>query len=385
MGNVVLDNPQDQVSQYYFGYLKEAVAIFESAIERLKRCEASQCDIADAIDMAHRIKGNAAMYGYPNLGLQSGRLEAVLRGENPDKDHSFALLQIIGLIDSIQRICHGDDKAEPAWLQPTLAINDENGAVSQSPVLLSDRKSILVAYRDIWLCEFIAELLEPEFSVVCCQNMDELFYEIRNSPIDLLILENEFDDDGGLRLVNRFKVAPETKDMPIYLAFDGGVPELIAEAISLGIDGFSEDKFEVLEVVQSARALISSPASRVLVVDDDPMVQRILSQALKSAGLQVDVAGDGLEALNYLSETTPDLVLLDKFMPRLEGGTVLYEIQNKINLKSIPVLILTSMVNQGEAKSWFKRGAADFIPKPFDPEEVVMRVKKHLDRRYTAA
>ena len=68
-------------------------------------------------------------------------------------------------------------------------------------------------------------------------------------------------------------------------------------------------------------------------------------------------------------------------MPRLEGGTVLYEIQNKINLKSIPVLILTAMVNQGEAKSWFERGAADFIPKPFDPDEVVMRVKQHLETR----
>jgi len=65
-------------------------------------------------------------------------------------------------------------------------------------------------------------------------------------------------------------------------------------------------------------------------------------------------------------------------MPRLEGGTVLYEIQSKINLKSIPVLILTAMVNQGEATSWFERGATDFIPKPFDPEEVLMRVKQHL-------
>ena len=102
-------------------------------------------------------------------------------------------------------------------------------------------------------------------------------------------------------------------------------------------------------------------------------------------GLNVDIAGDGLEALNYLGQTRPDLVLLDRFMPRLEGGTVLYEIQNKINLKSIPVLILTSMVNHGEAKSWFERGAADFIPKPFDPEEVVLRVKQHLNKRYNAA
>jgi len=62
-----------------------------------------------------------------------------------------------------------------------------------------------------------------------------------------------------------------------------------------------------------------------------------------------------------------------------------YEIQNKINLKSIPVLILTAMVNQGEAKSWFERGASDFIPKPFDPEEVLMRVRRHLKQRQRIA
>ena len=163
------------------------------------------------------------------------------------------------------------------------------------------------------------------------------------------------------------------------------MPEAIAEAISFGVDGFSEDKLEILDIVNSARAFIHKPAKSVLVVDDDPVVQQLLTQALKSAGLQVDTAKDGLDALNYLASTTPDLVLLDRFMPRLEGGTVLYEIKNKINLKSIPVLILTSMVNQGEAKNWFERGAADFIPKPFDPEEVVMRVKQHLDKRYNAA
>jgi len=113
--------------------------------------------------------------------------------------------------------------------------------------------------------------------------------------------------------------------------------------------------------------------------DDDPMVRNLLEYSLKSAGYKVETATDGLEALTYLATDTPDLILLDRFMPRLEGGTVLYEIQSKINLKSIPVLILTAMDNQGEAKSWFERGAADFIPKPFDPAEVVMRVKQHLN------
>ena len=381
VGWVAENAPRREISQFYFDYLKEAVGIFESAITHLKCCEYSQCDVSDAVDMAHRIKGNAAMYGYPDLGVKAGKLEALLRAEKQDSDYANALLQIINFIDDIQEICQSSGKSEPVRLKPTLAISDKD-AVSQSPASTPDRKSILVAYQDVWLCDFIASLLEPEFFVISCHTKEALFDQIASSPTDLLIVENSFCEESGIDLLKQLKAAQDTQNLPVFIAFDADMPEAIAEAISLGVDGFAEDKLEILDVVNSARALINKPAKSVLVVDDDPVVQQLLSQVLKSAGLNVDIAEDGLEALNYLAQNTPDLVLLDRFMPRLEGGTVLYEIQNKINLKSIPVLILTSMVNQGEAKSWFERGAADFIPKPFDPEEVVMRVKKHLDIRY---
>ena len=388
MGYVAKKSPRHQASQFYFGYLREAVGIFESAIGHLKHCDHSQCEVADATDMAHRIKGNAAMYNYADLGLQAGQLEALLRSETQDGDHANAILAIIHFIDSIQKICQSSDndgpemaepiQAEPIRLLPTLAIT-ANETVSQSPVSTPDRKSIFVAYKDSWLCDFVASLLEPEFSVISCTTKDDLFREITQGPRGLILLENNFCDESGVDILRQLRSEYQFQDLPVYLAFDTDTPEDIAEAISLGVDGFSLDKLEILEVVNSVRNLLSKTAARALIVDDDPVVQQLLSQCLESAGLDVDTANNGLEALNYLSQNTPDIILLDRFMPRLEGGTVLYEIQSKINLKSIPVLILTSMVNQGEAKSWFERGAADFIPKPFDPEEVLMRVKKHLD------
>jgi DNA-binding response OmpR family regulator/HPt (histidine-containing phosphotransfer) domain-containing protein len=388
VGYVAKKSPRHQASQFYFGYLREAVGIFESAIGHLKHCDHSQCEVADATDMAHRIKGNAAMYNYADLGLQAGQLEALLRSETQDGDHANAILAIIHFIDSIQKICQSSDndgpemaepiQAEPIRLLPTLAIT-ANETVSQSPVSTPDRKSIFVAYKDSWLCDFVASLLEPEFSVISCTTKDDLFRETTQGPRGLILLENNFCDESGVDILRQLRSEYQFQDLPVYLAFDTDTPEDIAEAISLGVDGFSLDKLEILEVVNSVRNLLSKTAARALIVDDDPVVQQLLSQCLESAGLDVDTANDGLEALNYLSQNTPDIILLDRFMPRLEGGTVLYEIQSKINLKSIPVLILTSMVNQGEAKSWFERGAADFIPKPFDPEEVLMRVKKHLD------
>jgi len=167
--------------------------------------------------------------------------------------------------------------------------------------------------------------------------------------------------------------------VPIYMAFGSESHEQVAKAISLGVSGFATDKHDILEIVNFVKTFFDEAPQSVLVVDDDPMVQALLKHTLSASGYRVSTASDGIEALDYLSQNAPDIILLDRFMPRLEGGTVLYEIQNKINLKSIPVLILTAMVNRGEAKTWFERGAADFIPKPFDPDEVLMRVKQHLE------
>jgi len=375
-----------EVSQYYFGYLNDAVAKLEGVIMRLEHCDISQWDVADATDIAHRIKGNAAMYGYPELGLRAVKLETFLRADDDGSAHATVLLNLITFIDDIQNVCHAPGKPEPIGLHDTLAVkNEDQSSVYQDTALSSDRKSIIIGYKDPWLCELMASLLEPEFSVISCHTKKELHGVIDKRIGDLIILEDSFGGMSAVEWLKNFKGPSRMSDVPVFLTFDPDMPDSIAEAISLGVDGFSEDKHEILEIVNSAKTFLSKPEQCVLVVDDDPVVRELLKQVLKSAGLKVDTVQDGLEALDYLSRETPDIVLLDRFMPRLEGGTVLYEIQNKINLKSIPVLILTAMVNQGEAKSWFERGAADFIPKPFDPEEVVMRVKQHLETRQSAA
>lgn len=381
----------NQVSQYYFGYLTDAVAKLESALPRLTSREYSHDALALATDIAHRIKGNAAMYGYSELGLSAATLEALLRTQDNLINEALVAPKIKTFIGDIKNICQGLGPIEtPAWgtntpTPDTLTIKKPHlKSVPQETARSSDRKSMIVAYRDIWLCELMASLLEPEFNVISCNTENELALALKFPVIDMLVLENSFGDVSGIERIKTLKALRKTSKLPIFLALDPNSPDEIAEAISLGVEGFAEDKHEILDIVNSTKNFLKQPAKRVLVVDDDPVVREILTHALNSAGMSVDTAKDGLDALNYLSEEEPDLVLLDRFMPRLEGGTVLYEIQQKINLKSIPVLILTSMVNQGEAQSWFARGAADFIPKPFDPEEVIMRVKQHLDRKQNA-
>ncbi len=385
MVGVNLNTQREGTSQFYIGYLRDAAALFEGAIQRLKHCDDSQCDVADATDMAHRIIGNAAMYDFPDLGLKAGKVEAILRSGSVESAN--LILPLITLIDDIHTICRESDKSKLTELPITLAVDNEDLLlVSQSTADVSiNRKSILLAYQDVWLSELMASLLGPEYQIATVHTGAEVLEFVRTQSPNLIILEDELGEMEALDLVKELKASGRLTSTSVFIAFGENSHKAIAKAISLGVQGFTDDKHEILEIVDFAKKHLDQPAQTVLVVDDDPMVRELLKYSLTSGGLTVDMASDGIEALAYLSQKTPDLILLDRFMPRLEGGTVLYEVQSKINLKSIPVLILTAMVNNGEAKSWFERGAADFIPKPFDPEEVLMRVRQHLEAKQIIA
>lgn len=118
--------------------------------------------------------------------------------------------------------------------------------------------------------------------------------------------------------------------------------------------------------------------AKILVVDDEAIVHEIIERYLRREGYQVVRASNGSEALQAMRLHKPDLVLLDVLMPQLDGIEVCQEIRK---LAEIPVLFVSSKDESVDLAQGFGAGADDYIRKPFDPVEVVIRVKAHL-RRY---
>jgi DNA-binding response OmpR family regulator len=106
---------------------------------------------------------------------------------------------------------------------------------------------------------------------------------------------------------------------------------------------------------------------RVLVVDDEPDVLLLCRVNLEFEGYDVVEAHDGIEALEQIRATNPDIVLLDVMMPRKDGWQVLAEIKADPDLKDIPVVMLTAKVQESDQIRGWSTGAADYITKPFSP------------------
>ena len=116
--------------------------------------------------------------------------------------------------------------------------------------------------------------------------------------------------------------------------------------------------------------------NKILVVEDDQSIQEFLKEYLLDNGYAVDTASDGVQALNSLKKTQPDLVLLDLGLPNVTGEAVCLEIRKKY--PDLPVIILTAKDDVSDVVRGLNLGADDYITKPFVSEELLARIKARL-------
>jgi two-component system, OmpR family, alkaline phosphatase synthesis response regulator PhoP len=120
--------------------------------------------------------------------------------------------------------------------------------------------------------------------------------------------------------------------------------------------------------------------ARILIVDDEPEIVRFVRRYLEEDGCSVAVAYDGEEALGVLRRDPPDLVVLDLCLPRRDGWELTRLIRNDRHLGSLPIIMLTARVEGTDKIVGLELGADDYITKPFNPREVVARVRALLRR-----
>jgi two-component system alkaline phosphatase synthesis response regulator PhoP/two-component system response regulator RpaA len=118
----------------------------------------------------------------------------------------------------------------------------------------------------------------------------------------------------------------------------------------------------------------------ILVIDDDELVSRTLQRALKMYDYQVMTANSGIEGLQLARRHRPDLFILDIMMPGVDGYQVCRQIRGDPLLKDLPVLFLTAKAKDEDKIEGFRAGADDYLVKPFNMQELELRVKAILRR-----
>ncbi|MBC7808349.1 MAG: response regulator [Akkermansiaceae bacterium] len=122
----------------------------------------------------------------------------------------------------------------------------------------------------------------------------------------------------------------------------------------------------------------SPPAARILVVDDEPAIVRLMEYVLDRQGYAVRTAADGEQALRVVAEFRPELILLDVMMPRKDGYTVAEAIRADPDLAGTPIIMLSAKAQDTDVEQGLAAGANLYLTKPFEPDGLLETVAKCL-------
>ena len=120
---------------------------------------------------------------------------------------------------------------------------------------------------------------------------------------------------------------------------------------------------------------------RVVCMDDDPDILRLLKIKLTKAGFAVTTAKDGEEGVKTIIEAKPDIIIVDVMMPKKNGYQVLEEVKSKLGKKCPSSILLTAKAEAADLIEGLSHGADDYVTKPFSPSELIERVKVLLVKR----
>ncbi|MDA3788340.1 MAG: response regulator [Desulfobacula sp.] len=119
----------------------------------------------------------------------------------------------------------------------------------------------------------------------------------------------------------------------------------------------------------------------ILAVDDNPQNLQFLGKLLSNNGYEVGMALNGQQALNFVKKNDPDLILMDIMMPDMDGYEVCERIKKDFFAQQIPIIFLTALTGSEDILKGFDAGGVDYVTKPFNPAELLARIKTHIEIR----
>ena len=114
---------------------------------------------------------------------------------------------------------------------------------------------------------------------------------------------------------------------------------------------------------------------KILLIEDEPNVSELVKYRLEESNYEVDIAEDGYSALNKVRTFTPDLIILDLMLPKIDGYTVCRLLKFNDQFRHIPIIMFTARTNPDDERRGMECGADAYIPKPFEPKILLDRIK----------
>ncbi|MBN1208558.1 MAG: response regulator [Myxococcaceae bacterium] len=252
----------------------------------------------------------------------------------------------------------------------------DSGSISSISLARDEaRYNVLVATADAELSTLLRGLLSGEgYRVLRAGSRAEAEKHLQAGAPDVLVVEEHLPDGEGLELARRLHEEPSTREVPVVLLAEHAPPP---GAALPRVDQVARP-FEEARLLQALRHAIREPGpARVLVVDDDADLRRLLRSGLERLGVACFEAEDGERAVALAGELAPDLLILDVRLPRLDGFEVVDTLRQG-KLRGLPLIVFTVRELSAVELRQLTLGITRHIPKRAGAEEELLQVAREL-------
>jgi len=247
---------------------------------------------------------------------------------------------------------------------------------------------ILVLTYDTAFAEKIEEALErPGYHTSLAQSANEALKLAGAQRYDLALIDQVMPEIDGLTLIQIMQSAERTKNIPVFLITGrdtaGPLPgePVPGLAGSVGKDVQPHELTGCVDAFFESKRLTGSKASKVMAVEDSPIVCRLYAQILAKHGFEYQIVDDPSLALDVIRRFEPDVILMDANMPGINGFDLTRRIHSETDLVNVRIIMVTADTKKQSVIRALESGAIDFLTKPFDEEVLLARMRVHLNNK----
>ncbi|MEA5486014.1 MULTISPECIES: response regulator [Pseudanabaena] len=359
------------IAQKLIKGLPETIAMFRQIAIALKQDELGADLRYDGYMQAHRLTGSLGSLGFPEGSAISRQIEEMLHRDFPLI--SFDVDSLWELITNLEQITF--NPSPTVSTEPTLF--PSHPAYSPLPLLLVIDDNVLLAQAIQLEAETWGMRVQTAFDLTTARE------KIAKEPPDVILLDIMFPSstEKGLALLDELSQR-EPKIPTVMMTATSGLSARVMAARKGGCS-FIEKPASTEEILKTVSRVLyqrCSDRSKVMIVDDDPNMLKILRQSLGNWDIEVVTLQNPHQFWQVLESTEPDLLILDLIMPDYSGIDLCKAVRTDSLWHNLPIVFLSAHNDRETIRQLFIAGADDYLSKPFTESDLYTRILSRLDR-----
>ncbi|AVX05726.1 chemotaxis protein CheY [Maritalea myrionectae] len=362
----------------YIQDLWEREEIVLDVLTKLEANDLNDDDLKDLEEVAHKFVGTGRTYQFPAISETGLIVEDLARDRVGANDPNLqpAILALLNACADARTEFEALDMAQqPATEEQPLS------AETPKPAASANLPAVLIVDDDADTRSLLGQFMSDYAECTMAENSDQAEEFMAKMPFDLVLLDNKMPGGKtGLELLKHIKADATLRHMDVVMITASGEPQMVLDSLTAGASDYVLKPFKAEAVAQKLKTRLAHLKQTILLVDDDQAVQNLLQAKFRTLGVKCIGYDDGLQALQDMEDIKPDLVILDRILPGLEGMALLHNMRQNTSLKDIPVVILSAKRDNKDIMAGLQLGASDYVVKPFSLDELVLRCQRLLER-----